>query len=103
MSETDNNIEVVDPEVGEIATVHHPDIESPNPIADLIDKIGEKDYTSAEKTFQDVMQDRLDDVLDQAKIRLAGQMYNYEEPEEISLADLDSEEEEDDSEENDEV
>mgnify|MGYP000179558745 CR=1 FL=1 len=76
MSEVENEIEAIDPEVGEIATVGHPEIDSPNPIADLIDKIGEKDYTSAEKSFQDVMQDRVQDVLDQAKIRLAGQLYN---------------------------
>ena len=70
MSEVENEIEAIDPEVGEIATVGHPEIDSPNPIADLIDKIGEKDYTSAEKSFQDVMQDRVQDVLDQVKFVL---------------------------------
>jgi len=83
MSETEtSDVEVFDPEVGEIATVHAEPIEPNNPIDDLIDYIGTKQYTDAEKTFNDVMSDRLQDVLDQAKVKLSGQVYNNVDDEE---------------------
>lgn len=48
-------------------------------IENFIDKVIDKDYTSAQLTFADLMQTRMQDVLDQQKIVVAGQMFGEEE------------------------
>ena len=62
-----------------------------NPVQDLIQYSIDKDYTQASKTFGDIMTIKLNDLLDQEKIRLSEQIYNgvKDEPEEGEQLDLD--------------
>ena len=62
-----------------------------NPVQDLIQYSIDKDYTQASKTFGDIMTIKLNDLLDQEKIRLSDQIYNgvKDEPEEGEQLDLD--------------
>ena len=50
--------------------------EEENPLADLVKSSLDKDYNKANEIFNDVMTVKLTDVLDQAKVKLAGQIYN---------------------------
>ena len=57
-----------------------------NPIEDLVKASIAQDYNKAGAIFGEVMTVKLNDVLDQEKTRLAGQIYNGEEvPEEPEL------------------
>ena len=47
-----------------------------NPIQDLIQNTIDQNYTNANGNFADIMTLKLNDVLDQEKIRLADQIYN---------------------------
>ena len=74
-----------------------------NTIEDLVKHSIEKDYNKANEIFGSVMTTKLNDVLDQAKIKLAGQIYNEEDPDpEEPLEDEDFEENEDEEGEGDE-
>ena len=76
-----------------------------NPMADLVQPALDQDYNKANKVFGDVMGVRINDVLDQEKIKLADQLYNGVEPEEdeevedeqleLDLADQEETDEED--------
>jgi len=46
------------------------------PIADLIDAIKAQDFNSAESQFNDLIGDRLSDTLDQAKLKIADEIFN---------------------------
>lgn len=48
-------------------------------IEDFINNVMDKDYTTAQLTFADLMQARMQDALDQQKIVVAGQMFGEEE------------------------
>ena len=60
--------------------------EEENPLADLVKSSLDKDYNKANEIFNDVMTVKLTDVLDQAKVKLAGQIYNGE-PEDEEIED----------------
>jgi len=64
-----------------VAEVPAEPIENNNPIEDLINSIQNKEYTDAEQTFNDIIGDRLQNALDQTKVRMANQMYNDAEEE----------------------
>ena len=67
-------------------------------IENFIDNVMDKDYTTAQVTFADLMQARMQDALDQQKIVVAGQMFGEEDdPEDIDDEDLDEEDFEDDT------
>jgi hypothetical protein len=51
-------------------------IENNNPIEDLLRSIESQSYTDAEEKFNDIIGDRLQDTLDQAKVRIAGKVFN---------------------------
>ena len=69
--------------------------EEENPLADLVKSSLDQDYNKANEIFNDVMTVKLTDVLDQAKVKLAGQIYNGDpEDEEIEDEDLEVEDEE---------
>lgn len=72
---------IEDPVVAEVGAEP---IENNNPIEDLLKAIETQDYTSAESQFNDLIGDRLQDTLDQAKVRIAGAIFNGEEAEEES-------------------
>ena len=68
-------------------------------IEDLVKYSLEKDYNKANEVFGNVMTVKMNDVLDQAKTKIAGQMYNDEDPDpEEPLEDEDFEENEDEDE-----
>ena len=60
--------------------------EEENPLADLVKSSLDKDYNKANEIFNDVMTVKLTDVLDQAKVKLAGQIYNGD-PEDEEIED----------------
>ena len=69
-------------------------------IEDLVKYSLEKDYNKANEVFGNVMTVKMNDVLDQAKTKLAGQIYNDEDPDpEEPLEDEDFEENENEDEE----
>lgn len=65
-----------------------------NPIADLVQAALDKDYNKASEIFGQAMTVKLDDVLDQERVKIAGQIYNGEEPEDEEIADEDLEDDE---------
>ena len=70
-------------DTGVVADVTTDDVDvSTNRIDDFIKAIEKQDFTSAEKDFNDMIGDRMQDALDQAKVSVASKMYNDEEPEE---------------------
>jgi len=73
------------------------EVQETNPIEDLIQYSIDKNYTQATKSFNDVMTVKLNDLLDQEKIRMADQVYNgvEDDPDEEQLElDLDRGDEE---------
>ena len=64
---------------GEVGTVTGDDVDlEKNDINDFLDAIQQKDFTTAGKQFDDMVNDRLQNAMDQAKARIAGQIYNQE-------------------------
>lgn len=59
-----------------VAEVQADPIENNNPIEDLLRSIEAQEYTDAEQHFNDIIGDRLQSTLDQAKIRIADQVFN---------------------------
>ena len=68
-----------------------------NPIADFISSVENEKYTDAEQQFNDMIGDRLQDTLDQAKIRIAQSIYGEEEVDdaidEVESGDIEDDEE----------
>ena len=89
-----------------VAEVEADPIEAPNRIAELLASIESGEYNDAEQAFNDLIGDRLQDKLDQAKIRVADKIFNSTEEEETvdyddvvdedELVDFDAEEEDED-------
>ena len=73
-------------------------IEAPNPIADFLKSVEDQDFVEAEKQFNDMVGDRLQDTLDQARTRIASAIYGDEELE-AAVAEVEGEEIEDTEEE----
>ena len=63
-----------------------------NPIQDLIKYSLDQDFTKAGKTFGEIMTLKMNDVLDQEKIRLSDEIYNGVEDEEKLELDNDTDE-----------
>lgn len=63
-------------------------------IEDLIASSTEKDFVSSDKIFGELMQGKIDAAIEQEKIRVAGQIYNGLEPEDMEQLELDLEDEE---------
>jgi len=76
--EQQSEVEVIDQGVqGEVGTVTGDDVDlEKNDINDFLDAIAAKDFTKATGQFDDMISDRLQTQLDQAKAKIAGQMYN---------------------------
>jgi len=51
-------------------------MEEQNPLHDLVQNALDQDYNKANKIFGDMMGTKINDVLDQERIRLADQIYN---------------------------
>ena len=69
-----------------------------NTIEDLVKHSLEKDYNKANEIFGNVMTIKMNDILDQTKAKLAGEIYNDVPPEDEEIDDEDLEDEEDDAE-----
>lgn len=54
-------------------------------IGDWIDAVADKDYASADPIFKELMSDRMNDALDAEKIKVAGEIYNGDEPEQVEM------------------
>jgi len=81
-------------DMGEVGEV---DAET-NGIEDFLNAVQSKNYTDAEAKFNELIGDKLQDTLDQAKARIAGQIYNdevEESEEELGEYEFDDEEVED--------
>lgn len=76
--EQQSEVEVIDQGVqGEVGTVTGDEVDlERNNINDFLDAIADKDFTKATGQFDDMISDRLQAQLDQAKAKIAGQMYN---------------------------
>lgn len=75
-----------------VAEVEAPPIEPNNPIEDFLKAIEDQKYTDAENQFNDMVNDRLQAQLDQARAKIAGQIYGEEELED-AIDEVESEEE----------
>lgn len=93
MSEADGKPEVTEVDMGQVGLVADapPDMMVKQDINQFIDAIYNTDYTSAEKQFNDMVSDRLQAQLDQAKVAMAGQMFNKDESEEEVESNLETE------------
>ncbi len=81
-------------------------IDAPNPIADFLKSVEDQNFVGAEAQFNDMVSDRLSDAMDQAKVKIASNLYGDGEPEpdvdveeeEVDVEDLDDSEPEEDME-----
>jgi len=70
-------------------------------IEDLIDNISVQDYVKAEPAFNELLHAKMNDALEAEKIKVAGQIFNGDEPDDEQLEldledeDIDIEDEED--------
>ena len=62
-------------------------------IADFLNNVTTKNYSEAEKQFSALLNDRLTDRLQSEKIKVARQVFNNQNDEEIEEVELESEEE----------
>lgn len=51
-----------------------------NPIEDLVQSALDQDFNAAGKIFGEIMSVKMQDVIDQEEIKVAGQMFNGDEP-----------------------
>ena len=74
-------------------------------IGDWIDAVTNKDFATADPIFKELMSDRMNDALDAEKIKVAGEIYNDEEPEQVEMEfdEVDPSEDDQETEENPEV
>ena len=94
---TENNDEIV------IDELEAETIEAPNHIADFLNSVEGQDFVNAERQFGDMINDRLQNAMDQAKIKIASSLYNDELDDEEEEVELDVEELEDEIEVDDEI
>lgn len=92
--------EVQDPVIDELEA--EPIQTNSGPIEDFLKAIEDQNFTQAERQFNDIVGDRLQDTLDQAKARIAASIHSEvedEEPEEVEDAeDFDQDDDEEDTE-----
>lgn len=70
-----------------VGEVENDDVESPNPINDFLNSVEDQDFVSAEKQFNDMVGARLQDALDQAKVKIASSLYDDDAGVEVGPAD----------------
>ena len=81
-----SEVDTMEPEVDQMA--------EPNDyVKDLINSAMAQDYNSANKIFGDVMTVKMDDLLDQEKVRLADQIFNGVEPDDEDDEDIEGDDE----------
>lgn len=65
-----------------------------DPISDMLAHAVQGDYVNADKNFNAIASDRVNDILDQARVKIAGQMFKDPEEAEDDGADIDISDEE---------
>lgn len=94
MSEQEAVIDEVEVETTEEETpeveAEMPEPEVTNPLADFVNSVETGDYVNAEQQFDHAISDRLQQTLDQAKMAIAGRLYNAEQEIEAETAETDS-------------
>lgn len=60
-----------------------------DPISDMLAHAVQGDYVNADKNFNAVASDRVNDILDQARVKIAGQVFNEPEESEAESDDTD--------------
>jgi len=78
VEEIKNEIEEIDQTVDEVEVSDEESVEETNPIEDLLDYIQDKNYNQAEKQFTDLLNDRVQNALDQTRIKVAGEIFNQQ-------------------------
>tara|TARA_B100001057_G_C22692907_1_gene888503 strand:+ start:798 stop:1058 length:261 start_codon:yes stop_codon:yes gene_type:complete len=72
----------IDDEIENTAAEEDMDIdeteEEENPILDMVNAIGEEDYSSAADIFSSSLNDRLNDAIEQSRVNIASSMYGNE-------------------------
>mgnify|MGYP000539548241 CR=1 FL=1 len=71
-----------------VAEVEADPIDAPNPIADFLKSVEDQNFVGAESQFKDMVNDRLQDAMDQAKVKIASNLYGdgeEEDEEEVEL------------------
>jgi len=63
-------------------------------IEDFIDSVINQDFSAAGPTFNEIMQSRVADALEQEKISVAGQIFNGADPEDEEQLEMDFDEDE---------
>jgi|TARA_R110002167_G_scaffold77293_8_gene214762 hypothetical protein len=56
-----------------------------NPIETLVQQSFDKDFNSANKTFTQIMNDRMDNALEQERIKVSASIYNGVDAEQLEL------------------
>lgn len=84
VEELENEIEEIDQTVDEVEVSDEESVEETNPIEDLLDYIQDKNYNQAEKQFTDLLNDRVQNALDQTRVRVAGEIFNQQEEEPLT-------------------
>ena len=78
VEEIKNEIEEIDQTVDEVEVSDEESVEETNPIEDLLDYIQDKNYNQAEKQFTDLLNDRVQNALDQTRVKVAGEIFNQQ-------------------------
>jgi hypothetical protein len=73
-----------------------------NPIADFLKSVENQEFTDAERQFNDMVSDRLQTQLDQAKLAIASSIYGDEEVSDV-MDELEDDDETDDDETDDDL
>jgi hypothetical protein len=100
MSEVEHEfeVEITDPQVGVVGETEPEAIKTNSQnIGDFLDAIKDQNFTQAERQFNDLIGDRLQDTLDATKARIAASIYDEaptEEEAEEMVDDLEDDEEE---------
>lgn len=66
-----------------VAEVEADPIDAPNPIADFLKSVEDQNFVGAESQFKDMVNDRLQDAMDQAKVKIASNLYGDGDDEEV--------------------
>lgn len=67
-----------------------------NQLDDLVDMISVEDFANAKPMFAELMASKLHDAIDAEKVKVAGQMFDPDEDEDLDEEDFDDEDLEDD-------
>lgn len=78
MSEEDTVIDEIEVEDETTAEDETPEPEVTNPLADFVGSVEDGNYVNAQQQFDHAISDRLQQTLDQAKMAIAGKLYNAE-------------------------